>query len=298
LERNEPAYALGAVVRLTGLSDHVIRAWERRYGAVRPRRSPGGTRLFSERDVARLRLLRAATEVGHRISDLAPLGDDAIERLLSAAAPSPSSRPLDAILTAIDGLDAGELERLLAVQFAALGPTAFARAVAGPLLREVGDRWEHRRTSIASEHMLSALVRGLLGAALRPPARRDGKPRLLFATPEGERHELGLLSAAIGALEAGADVTYLGPDLPAEDLAQAARRIAPEAVALSVVNLPSGPVRRYLGELRRQLPASIAIWAGGPAAVDGVEGVELVRDLDELERRISLLRRLPEPGAS
>jgi DNA-binding transcriptional MerR regulator len=66
---NEPTYSLGAVARLTGLSPHVLRAWERRYGAVRPLRTPGGTRLYRESDVARLRQLRAAVQAGHSISE-------------------------------------------------------------------------------------------------------------------------------------------------------------------------------------------------------------------------------------
>jgi DNA-binding transcriptional MerR regulator/methylmalonyl-CoA mutase cobalamin-binding subunit len=295
--QSEPVYSLGAVVRLTGLSAHAIRAWERRYGAVRPRRSPGGTRRFSEEDVARLLRLRAATEAGHRIGDLAALDDEALERLVARAATAAPAAPaapgLEPLLAALDRLDASGLERELAVQFAALGPGAFARLVAAPLLREVGDRWEDGRSSIASEHLATALVRSLLGAALRAPARRDGAPRLLFATPGDERHELGLLVAAIAALGAGADVTYLGPDLPAEEVAEAARRIGAAAVALSAVALAAGPVRHYLDELRRRLPGSVSVWVGGPARVAPVAGVERIDDLGELERRVALLARPP-----
>jgi DNA-binding transcriptional MerR regulator/methylmalonyl-CoA mutase cobalamin-binding subunit len=290
----EATYALGAVVRLTGLSAHAIRAWERRYGAVRPKRTPGGTRRYTDGDVARLRLLAAATAEGHRIGDLARLSDDAIERLLAPRGePGARASPVAELITAADRLDLAELERRLGLLLGAMGAAPFAREVVAPLLRAIGDRWEHGSTSIASEHLTSAVARTLLGGVLRLAPRAPGAPRLVFATPETERHELGTLIAAVVAVGAGADVTYLGPDLPAVEVAEAAEKLRPAAVVLGVVGLAAGALRRYLADLRARLPADVSLWIGGEAAVDGVAGVEPVADLDAFERRISLLRRRP-----
>jgi DNA-binding transcriptional MerR regulator/methylmalonyl-CoA mutase cobalamin-binding subunit len=295
----EATYALGAVVRLTGLSAHVIRAWERRYGAVRPRRTAGGTRRYGEHEVARLRLLAAAVAAGHRIGELARLDDDAIERLLSARVDRlPGPPPLDALITAAERLDLAELERGLGLQLGALGPAVFARDVVAPLLREIGDRWEHGRASVATEHLASSVTRSLLGGVLRLSARAPASPRLVVATPEGERHELGALIAAVTAVGAGADVTYLGPDLPVADVAEAAAKLEPSAVALGVVSLAPGPLRRYLVELRGRVRAGVQIWIGGAAAHADVAGVERIDELGALERRISLLRRRPAAQAT
>jgi DNA-binding transcriptional MerR regulator/methylmalonyl-CoA mutase cobalamin-binding subunit len=293
-EEEAATYALGAVVRLTGLSAHAIRAWERRYGAVHPQRTAGGTRRYSEADVARLRLLAAATDAGHRIGDVARLSDDAIERLLAAQSERPAVQaPVDELIAAADRLDLAELERLLGLQLGAMGAVAFARDVAAPFLRRVGERWEHGTTSIASEHLASAVSRTLLGGVLRLGPRSPGAPRLVFATPEMERHELGTLIAAVVAVGAGADATFLGPDLPVSEVVEAAVKLAPAAVVLGVVGLAPGALRRYLTELRGRLPSGVALWIGGAAAPDDLAGVEHVADLDELERRISLLRRRP-----
>jgi DNA-binding transcriptional MerR regulator/methylmalonyl-CoA mutase cobalamin-binding subunit len=289
----EATYALGAVVRLTGLSAHVIRAWERRYGAVQPQRSAGGTRRYREEDVARLRLLAEAVAQGHRIGALASLSDDAIERLLAPRAGAPGASPVDELVAQAARLDAAGLERGLGLQLGALGPTAFSRDVVAPLLREIGRLWEHGRVSVASEHLASSLCRSLLGGALRLAPRPADAPRLLFATPEGERHELGALIAAVAAVGAGADAAYLGPDLPVGEVAEAARRLHAAAVALGVVGIGEGPLRRYLRELRAGLGPETAIWIGGAAALPDVEGVERVDDLAALERRIALLRRRP-----
>jgi DNA-binding transcriptional MerR regulator len=154
-EPAEATYSLGAVTRLTGLSAHVLRAWERRYRAVEPLRTAGGTRRYRESDVARLRLLRAATDAGHPIGDIAGLPNRELERRL-AVAEEPPAPPLTAFLEAAEELDAGELERLLSVQLATLGPRGFTRLVALPLLREIGERWAAGKLGIASEHLASA----------------------------------------------------------------------------------------------------------------------------------------------
>ena len=124
-------YSLGAVARLTGLSPHVLRAWERRYEAVTPLRTPGGTRRYRESDVARLRLLAAATGAGHPIGDIAKLSEAELRRRTVGPEEEPRP-PLRLILEAIDQLDADETERLLGVQLAALGPGGSSKPWSSP----------------------------------------------------------------------------------------------------------------------------------------------------------------------
>ena len=289
-----PTYPLGAVVRLTGLGEHTIRAWERRYSAVSPDRTPGGTRRYSAAEVARLRLLRAGVEAGHRISDLASESDAALERLLSppAEAGPPEGSPLNAIRSAVERLDLQALDGLLSLQFVTLGPEPFARRVAAPLLYEIGERWENGEGSVASEHLLSSVTRGILGVALRAASANRSGPRILFSTPQGELHEFGALIAAIIAVSAGAAITYLGPNLPLDEVVGAARQLNAHAVALGVVHLAPAATRKYLKTLREELPEEVALWVGGPAGGGPVQGVEHL-DLDEMERRIGRMARTP-----
>jgi DNA-binding transcriptional MerR regulator len=284
-------FSLGAVVRLTGLSDHTIRAWERRYGAVTPARSPKGTRRYSQAEIERLQLLRAAVDAGHRIGDVAKLSDAEIERRLDAL-PREAPRPLDEIRAALEHLDPGEVERLLGLQLAALGPPEFCRQVALPLLVEVGLRWERGEGTVAAEHMLTSATRGLLGAALRSVRHATGAPRLVFTTPEGERHELGALIAAVTAAAEGADVTYLGPELPVDEVAGVCETLGAAAVGLSIVTLPLAQARDYLVALRAAIPAETAVWVGGANTSDGdlPEGV-LRPDLDDMGRAVERLAR-------
>jgi DNA-binding transcriptional MerR regulator/methylmalonyl-CoA mutase cobalamin-binding subunit len=284
----EMTYSLGLVARLTGLSPHVLRAWERRYGAVAPLRTPGGTRRYREQDLARLRLLQAAVAAGHPIGDVARLDDDALQRRASVHE-GEQRPPLGEILGALDALAADEAERLLGIQLAALGPRRFARSVVLPLLTEVGSRWERRELCMASEHLASSVVRSLLGALLR---RRAGgpTPALLFTTLAGDRHELAVLVAAVTAADLGANAVYLGPDLPASEVVLAAEKTGAAAVIVGVSRFNGTAAREQgLRALRKRLPRSVAVWVGG-AGVEGIElpaGVEPLVSLDALEQRLS-----------
>jgi DNA-binding transcriptional MerR regulator len=284
----EMTYSLGLVSRLTGLSPHVLRAWERRYGAVEPLRTEGGTRRYRESDLARLRLIQAAVGAGHPIGDVARLDEAELRR--RARVREGDERPaLREILEALDSLDAAEAERLLGIQLAALGPRRFAQSVVLPLLAEVGSRWERRELCVASEHLASVVVRSLLGPLLR---RRGGAPTpaLLFTTLTGDHHELAVLVAAVIATDLGANAVYLGPDLPPAEVALAVEKTDAAAVVVGVSRFNGSAIRtRSLAELRKILPTSVAIWVGG-AGLDGVDlpkGVEALASLEALEQRLA-----------
>lgn len=290
--RLEAPFAVGAVSRLTGLSPHVLRSWERRYGAVQPLRTPGGTRRYTEADVSRLRLLSAGVGNGHPISALAPLSDAAIAALLDTHG-SNAALPFEEPLAAIASLDTREVERLLSFQLLARGPRGFARDFALPLFAEIGERWESGRLSIAAEHLATFVAGNLLAGALRTlPPPRSALP-LLFGTPAGERHEFGALVAALVSAAAGADAIYLGPDLPADEFARAAALRDARAVALGVVALDPAEAARYLRALRDHLDPSTALWIGGAAASRIArlpDGVSIAASLDDLEARVRELR--------
>ncbi|MDH3686480.1 MAG: MerR family transcriptional regulator [Myxococcales bacterium] len=285
----EPHYSVGAVTRLTGLSAHVLRAWERRYGAVEPLRTAGGTRRYREEDVQRLRLMRAAVDGGHSIREIAQLPEAQL-RKLSDETKDGFQPDLEPLLDAIARLDTEELDRALGLQLAALGARDFFELVAVPLLQAVGDRWAKGTLCVASEHLASVLVRNLLGSALRRRIGPGPAPRIIFTTPPGERHELGILASAVAAVEAGAHCTYLGPDLPVLEIARSAEIVDAHAVAVGVSRLPAVEAERALRELREAMPDTVEIWLGGPGSEalqlpDGISPIEI----DDLEHRIGLL---------
>jgi DNA-binding transcriptional MerR regulator len=292
----DPTYPLRSAARLTGLSPELLRAWERRHAAVAPLRTPGGTRRYRASDLERLRLLKAAVEAGHRIGRLASLSDDELRRLSSEPEASGRDRRED-VLAAIAVLDGSEALRLLSLQLFALGAVRFARELALPLLHEIGERWSGRRLGVASEHLASAVLRSLLGSALQPGALSLRGARVVFATLPGERHELGVLMAALVAMGAGANPVYLGPDVPPAELVGAAARCDAAAIGIGIVATPAPDVARALAALRAELPAHVHLWVGGAGsvAVSLPPGAQRIDGLDQLEQRVWLLAFEPRP---
>lgn len=297
---NEARYRIGTLARLTGITTHALRVWERRYGALAPERTPGGARLYGDEDVKRLRLVKKLLERGYTISAIATLDMAALERLLpaeeplhaappAAAAETRARRVIDELLAGISELDLERASRALLQATNNFSPHDLVTQVLAPALDEIGARWESGDICIASEHAASAMLRTQLGALLAAQPV-NGKAPVVCTTPAGEQHELGALLAAVVIAMHGRRAIYLGANLPAEQIAQAARLSKAGSVALSVVGLASEQAEREIAALCRVLPPSVEILVGGRGTDDGVsfpERVQVLRGLAELENWLS-----------
>jgi len=280
-------YPIRAAARLTGLSVDTLRAWERRYGVVEPARGDRG-RVYTDRHIDRLKQLAGLVEHGHAIGTIAGLSDAALLRLSGNTRPSrPALARIDIepLVAAMKGYELEAIEAHLSRLAVVLSPQAFVLSVVIPALHEIGTRWEAGSVRPAQEHLVSAILRSVLGGMLRAMPRRDDAPRVVFATLSGERHELGLLSAAVLAAAAGAHAIYLGPDLPAADLAHAVSKSGASALVLAATASTSID-RNDLDALKR-VPQDVGVWVGGPAA-DTVKAalgarVERVPSLDAIQ---------------
>lgn len=293
------ALPVRTVARLTGLSPDIIRAWEKRHGVVAPVRGPRGARLYSAADVTRLQLLGQAIQKGRSIGDVATLSERELEALVAADSPGRETGQdgfADRIIGALASLDAPSLYRELGQLLTAFGGQAFVHRVAAPLLAEVGSRWKRGHVSIAQEHMLSGMLRNLLGSLLHSN-NRSGSPPLLLAAPAGERHEFGLLFVAFLAADAGLPVCFLGTDIPAAEIIEAGRKTGAAIAGLSIVS-PRNRTRA-VDEVRlieRELPSATELWLGGQDAPAVAAALRSRRTLvlDDLDRVASELRRICE----
>ena len=303
-----PRHPISVVSQRTGLSPDVLRVWERRYAVVTPGRGGGGQRLYSDDDVTRLRLLRDATLAGRSIGQVAPLATAEVARLVEedstargsgqeAGAPRELRELVEAIVLIAAELDAARLDGSLRRAAARLGLPLFLEAVAVPALRRIGEEWHAGRLSPAHEHLASSTFHDIVADVLRSSVPDGAGPKVVVATPAGERHVNGALAVAALAAVNGWNVIYLGADLPAADIAKAADDTGARLVALSVTHVEDR--RRVAAELRAvrdQVPAGIAVWAGGSGAVSlGRElasaGVDVAESSGEFP---ALLRRLAE----
>lgn len=286
----EQGHPIKVAVHRSGLSAHVIRIWEKRYSAVSPRRTPTNRRLYSDADIERLLLLHKASRAGHSISHIANLP---VERLVDlvmadeAAAPPPSSsrtrqaddtlptRPhLEACLAAVEQLNAHDLEEALLRARVGLSQPVFLEQVIVPLMQNIGNLWRQGTLRVMHEHLASAVVRTILGGLLEsityvPPSA----PTIVVTTPVGQLHEIGAIVVATIAAAEGWLVTYLGVNLPAEDIAAAVQQQHARAVALSLVHPADDPhLEHELTLLRRYLTPDVGLIVGG-RAVEGYHKV-------------------------
>jgi len=305
-------YSIKAVSQATGLTVETLRAWERRYRAVVPRRDDRGRRVYGPDDVLRLRSLREATERGHPIGRLAKLDAATLGQLLDAPMPAsgprlPSSAGIagpkvsDAfgarMLDAAHRFQPAECEQALTLAIALLPPERLVGEVLEPLLHEVGDRWHSGDFSIAQERMVSSAVRKHLGTVIETYDRAACRQAVVFATFPGERHELGLLMAALVCAAHGCKVHYLGPDLPPEEIARYAQEVAAAVVAVSIVQHDGvAELTEQVRKLVAALESETVVWLGGSGSValsrDALPAsCAVIRDQVELRRRLELLER-------
>ncbi len=300
---NEPRHPMRVVAQRTGLSPHVLRAWERRYGAVTPGRSDGGRRLYSDADIERFFLIQRAMAAGHPIGMVAGLNDEELRAMAREveeyAAPAAAAgdgtlalEPGEAIAMCwnyVNVLDSTNLEHSLRRAAVVFGTWELVNQVLIPLIHEIGDRWHNGQISTAHEHLASGSITRVLSWVLQETATNGTAPIVVVATPSGERHELGAMMAAATAAMEGWRVVYLGADLPVEDIATAARDVRATAVALSVV-YPETEVSGAITEIRRLLPPDTALIIGGVAS--NAENGPGVHALESLEALPPLLGRL------
>ncbi len=302
-------YPIQLVARLTGLSAHVIRIWEQRYRAVEPQRTATKRRLYSQRDIERLNLLRDLTQAGHSIGQVAQLPTDKLGKLMAAspnlharapraAAEAPKSISfVEECVAAIQSLDAHALDDALKRGTTALGALGLLQRVVAPLTQTIGDLWREGTLTAAHEHFASAAIRIFLGNLAKPFGAMDDAPVLVVATPAGQVHELGALLVGATAANLGWQVTYLGASLPAAEIAGAAQQRRARAVALSLVYPEDDP--RLGGELtllRDSLAAEVKLLAGGramPAYRDALEtvGALPIENLAQLGATLDDLRK-------
>lgn len=274
-------YSMKYVTRKTGLTPHTIRVWEKRYGAVSPERTETNRRLYSNDDIEKLMLLRRATLAGHSIGQIARLTLKDLRDLAemdytpepgTATVPTPfqtasAEEIIEDALEALHSFDRERLEKTLHRASASFSLPVLIDKVLSPFLEKLGGLWSEGALRIAQEHFSSGIVRGLLANLCRQAASSPTDPVLLVTTPAGQHHEFGALFAAAVAASCGWRPIYLGPNLPAEEIAGAASVNRARAVALSIIYPTDDPrLAEELTLLRRCLSPETQIVAGGRSA--------------------------------
>jgi DNA-binding transcriptional MerR regulator/methylmalonyl-CoA mutase cobalamin-binding subunit len=300
-EQRAARHPIGVVAERTGLSQDLLRVWERRYRAVEPSRTLDGQRVYSDADVERLRLLRLATKAGRSIRQVAPLttdelanlvrDDEAARQQLTRGAEGgvieTARKDVNRALELTRGVNEPHLESFLRRAAAGLGIPVFLDALVAPFLRRMADERESGHLTHVQERVATATIQRVLEGAIQFLGAPPHAPNLILATPIGEQNVMGSVLAAAAAAAAGWHVTNLGADLAAGDIADAAHAVDARMVVVNVVRTDGDRVVTELRSLRARLPAAVVLVAGGPGALALApdlrgDGIHVVADLAEL----------------
>ena len=311
-------HPIQVVTRRTGISADVLRVWERRYAVVTPVRSTNGRRLYTDADIERLRLLAEATRTGRTIGQVAALPTAGLVSLLAEDRPAQRSRRgsaepvpgapaagadlLAACIAAIARFDAVALDLLLRRAIVALSADDFLDAIVVPLIGQLRLQVLDGSLRRPHGHLAHATLRRVLdhvvATATAPLATRD----LVVATlAAGHAQELDALVVAAAAAADGWRVTYVGPGVPADDVAEMVEHVGARVLAVSVAAAAGDRmVPRELRRLRTLLPAHVDLLVVGPGAdahlaVPGEIGRAPLIGLAMLRTRLRALRASVPP---
>lgn len=276
---------IGELSRRSGVSRELLRAWERRYGLLRPARSAGGLRLYSDDDLARVQAMQHHLAEGLAAAEAASLAARPQPAAGITRMPATARRQLDAALSSFDEPGAHALIDSLLAQVTV---DAVLRDVVVPYLHDLGDRWEQGQVSIAQEHFASSLLRGRLLGLARGWGQGLGPSALLACLP-GEQHDLGLIAFGLALRTRGWRIVYLGADTPLESITDGARAAAPTFVVVSSVN--GQTYRRHRDELAT-LGRDHRLCLGGAGAAEArLDAPVLVLAGDPVDEAGRLTRR-------
>lgn len=295
-------YPIRTLTELTGVPAITLRAWERRYGLLKPQRTPKGHRLYSTQDVELIKQVVSLLNQNMSISE-------AVRRIQQdPAATVPVTHEItddwrllqQRLISQVEAFNEETLDHLYNQSLSLYPIDLVTENVILPVLKTLGERWSERDTGIAEEHFFSAYLRNKLGARLHHEARRARGQVLLAACLPQEHHELGLLLFCLAAIGRGYRVIYLGADMPLAQIPHAARKTHAAGVVLSGSTVSyATQSQQQLDELRTQL--NIPLMMGGKFSTDNSEslqssGIQILGDkqstaLQQLENLIPAYKR-------
>lgn len=271
----ENNYTIRQVINLTGVSEFVLRAWENRYDALKPKRTKTGRRLYSKEDVLKARLLFELTERDHKIGSIAQLTLAHLQKIAGQETTSikkiePAATPhtlVTKLLNLAHQQQWDDVQSLLRKKRKASKAIPFIHQTILPLIREVSLQVEEQRLSIAQEHMFSSLIKENLYLLKAETQCTQNKIKLVIAGPEGDFHEIGLLISLVIASHAGIKILYLGANLPKRELCEASIHFKATHIVLSSTISKKEGAKEDLFQLVHfldtHLPSKISLWIGG-----------------------------------
>ena len=260
------------VSKLTGISIHTLRAWEKRYKAVVPDRDGSGRRAYNDDELEKLKLLGKICSMGGSIGSIANLQMSELKGLMSKFETStPYSAPsvaapvvetevdtqaiLNHLLLALQDFKLDIISHELHKLKITMSLKDLAFKILLPLLQEIGFRVYNNTLNVAQEHAISSIVRFHIGQFVYQNYERKRKKGTVatLATPEGEYHEFGILIASLLCIHHGINFYFLGANMPALGFAEASKSLSSDILILGTTRASKFDTPTNLDEYIRSL---------------------------------------------
>jgi DNA-binding transcriptional MerR regulator/methylmalonyl-CoA mutase cobalamin-binding subunit len=259
-------YPIRTVSSLTGVNAITLRAWERRYGLIKPVRTPKGHRLYTQEDIDLIQQIVEQLEKGVSIGQVRDL-------VASTGTHGKTEKKTDTwnvyqrrLINAIVRFDANSLDQTYNDALSLYPVELVTRRLILPLLKTLGDRWENAQGSVAEEHFFGAYLRNKLGARFHHQSLRSHGPKLIAACFPGEHHEAGLMLFCLSAMNHDCQLVYLGADTPLMELIEPAQRTDAQGILLSgSMDLPARVLQQDLLDLVEAV--EVPVFVGGKISV-------------------------------
>jgi len=280
-EQENGLFPIRTVSAATGVNPITLRAWERRYNLIVPKRTPKGHRLYTKDDIENINRITSLLNQGIAISQVKPLLiEDQTPHTGSAGVISEDiwSKYKDMMLEAINNFDENRLDNIYNDALSLYPVDIISSRLINPLLQLLGEQWKDSETGIAEEHFFSVYLRNKLGSRIQHTSQRTTGPKLLIACLPGEQHETGILLFSLAALNHGYRTLILGPNLPLDQIPAVLKKRSCDAIVLSGYSRPAkGLFQKQLPELLNQV--SVPVFIGGALAEryhDEIESINAI----------------------
>ncbi len=224
-------YTIAQIEALTGISDHNLRIWERRFSFIDPARSSTNIRQYSDKDLRKLLNIGILLQNGNKVSVINKLAEteikDKVKELFESKVYAHSSE-INAFVLSMLELDEEKFHQLFDLSVTNIGFIKTVVEILYPFLSRVGGLWTTEEIVPAEEHFVSSLVRQKLISAIdKIPQPKEADKSILLFLPQDEKHELGLLLASYMARELNWKVFYFGQNLPINNLPALTKKLNP-----------------------------------------------------------------------
>jgi methanogenic corrinoid protein MtbC1 len=251
---------------LSGIKAHTIRIWEQRYSFLKPSRTGTNIRYYSNDDLKAILNISILNKYGYKISHINRMSVSDVQARVAELniGGAPQERIVNELIQLMVDLDIAGFEKLIDKQIAAAGIEKTIIRIIFSFFERIGILWQTGHINPAQEHLTTNIIRQKLIVGIdQAKSLTKTKRSFLLFLPEGEHHELGLLLVYYLLKRKGAEVFYIGANVPLKDAQFVAQIKKPDFVYIHLTSTSSGfNFQKFLTQTSERIPRSKIIISG------------------------------------